>query len=218
MVPEPRPGEQYSFLEERDLEMLAADVGVAEDRFSVGVRGIVGVEGLQGESCERADVFGNLLGLIGTSPEANRCSRDENERCLLMSQMKCEAGQARHPQLSSLASRSCLKHKEGSECKQRGATSRAAGRRRMEWADSECENTGKDAYQLLGKKLVRFARRVDIFGVVPYGEIYGVHPRLFHFERDGTRVLAGRVLFDPFEVQSHGRHVFHPPPPPRTRR
>ena len=82
----------------------------------------------------------------------------------------------------------------------------------MVWADAELGDRGMDVPQLVGRQLVRFAKRVTRVDVVPYAEVYGVHPRLFHFSRDGTMVPASYFLNDPFETQGRGRREISPSP------
>ena len=69
-----------------------------------------------------------------------------------------------------------------------------------------------DVPQLVGRQLVRFARRVKQLDVIPYAEAYGVHPRLFHFSRDGTMVPSSYFLNDPYEIQGQGRREISPSP------
>ena len=116
----------------------------------------------------------------------------------------CEAKEARHLVSSGQRLRSCLKNKKGCTGL-RDAIEGKARRRRMSWADAELEDHGMDVPQLVGRQLVRFARRVKQMDVTPYAEVYGVHPRLFHFSRDGTVFPSSYFLNDPYEIHGQGR-------------
>ena len=70
----------------------------------------------------------------------------------------------------------------------------------MRWADAEFEDRAQDVYQMVSRQLIRFASKVTVGTVVPYSEIYGVHPRLFVFAKDGSQVPTGYFLADPYEV------------------
>ena len=70
----------------------------------------------------------------------------------------------------------------------------------MQWADCEFEDRAQDVHQMVGRQLVRFANRVKTTEVIPYSEIYGVHPRLVVFAKDGSQIPSGYFLADPYEV------------------
>ena len=71
------------------------------------------------------------------------------------------------------------------------------------WADCDgFDDVGRDAYQLIGAKVVRFMGKKDQMEITPYSEVYGMHPRLFDFDRDGRQVLSNHFSFDPYEVQT----------------
>lgn len=56
------------------------------------------------------------------------------------------------------------------------------------------------------KKTVSFSQLDSLYAVVPYGEIYGEHPKNFHFDSEGNKVSSAPFLA-PF-VQAHLVHNY----------
>ena len=124
---------------------------------------------------------------VGLSKPKQRQSLDEraafgSARMGARTVVDCNVQEVRHLVSSGQRLRSCLysKRKLGFDGR-RDAIQGTAGRRRIVWADAELEDRGMDVPQLVGRQLVRFAKKVTRADVVPYSEVYGVHRGYFVF-------------------------------------
>ena len=66
------------------------------------------------------------------------------------------------------------------------------GRPLFKWADCSMEDRCQDAYQMLQRQIVRFAKSVCVREVTAYSGIYGLHPRLFNVDREGRTVRSSK--------------------------
>ena len=216
-------------LKDYDMDNNMVNFDDAGDSLGTAGRGRSSVdvaEGLQAEGCKEAEGAVVSPGSRGSLPKgdgrSNRVSKGSGAGrmrgagghgsgidSLEDAENKfCKKGQGQHVRSGSRMLKRCLKRKHD-EMKhgvngKHGMSARGkTARRDVVWADCDgFDDAGKDAYQLVGAKVVRFAGKVGQMVVTPYSAVYGMHPRLFHFDRDGRQVLSNHFSFDPYEVQT----------------